>query len=180
MIPPSRVLRRSAVISTFVGIALFLGSYMRDIAFDTEHSTRIAFKIAPNVAGVHCDADTVVETRTVRMEATTTVKVPVTEETALDFERGQPPKKENEHPLGQHIYRSDGLVEVNPDGPHPIFELTKKAEIAWKAKLNSASKTLQDAVLEYHRRYNRQPPLGFDDWYVVCSLFFVFFSGEPA
>ena len=67
-------------------------------------------------------------------------------------------------PTGAHLFRDDGLVEVNPDGPHPIFELLKRAEKDWKAKIKRASKSLDDAVEEYQRRYNRMPPAGFDDW----------------
>ena len=58
----------------------------------------------------------------------------------------------------------DGLLEVNEDGPHPIYELTARAEAAWEQKLKAASKTLPEAVSEYRRRYGRAPPLGFDLW----------------
>lgn len=68
--------------------------------------------------------------------------------------------------LEQHRYRSDGLLEVNPDGAHPIFELIRNAQAAWDAKLKRSSKTLAEAVAEYKRRYKRLPPRGFDDWYV--------------
>ncbi|KAG6330976.1 hypothetical protein ID866_8112 [Astraeus odoratus] len=72
-------------------------------------------------------------------------------------------------PLERHTYTSDGLLVVNPNGPHPIFELMRGAEEKWNAKLQRASKTLEEAVAEYKRRYNRPPPLGFDKWwdYVV-------------
>jgi hypothetical protein len=69
--------------------------------------------------------------------------------------------------LGQHTYLSNGLLEVNPDGPHPIFELMERAEKAWAAKVNGASRTLEAAVLEYERRYSRPPPLGFDHWQAI-------------
>ncbi|KAG6889563.1 hypothetical protein C0995_016690, partial [Termitomyces sp. Mi166 len=65
--------------------------------------------------------------------------------------------------LEKHKYRSDGLVEVNPNGAHPIFELIRDAEAAWDAKLKRSSKTLAEAVAEYKRRYKRLPPRGFDD-----------------
>jgi len=67
--------------------------------------------------------------------------------------------------LANHTYRSDGLLEVNPDGPHPIYELIDNAERRWKEKLEKASKTLEEAVTEYKRRYRRRPPRGFDLWY---------------
>jgi hypothetical protein len=70
-----------------------------------------------------------------------------------------------------HTYRSDGLLEVNPDGPHPIFELMEKAERRWKKKNDRASKTLKEACEEYERRYGRKPPRGFNDWWVLrCRL----------
>ncbi|KAF9220836.1 hypothetical protein BS17DRAFT_713280 [Gyrodon lividus] len=72
-------------------------------------------------------------------------------------------------PLEEHTYTPDGLLVVNPNGPHPIFELMRNAETEWEAKLARASKTLDEAVAEYKRRYRRPPPRGFDKWwdYVV-------------
>ncbi|KAG6887518.1 hypothetical protein C0995_014656 [Termitomyces sp. Mi166 len=72
--------------------------------------------------------------------------------------------------LEKHTYRSDGLLEVNPNGAHPIFELIRNAEAAWDAKLGRSSKTLDEAVAEYKRRYKRLPPRGFDDWYYIMFL----------
>lgn len=68
-----------------------------------------------------------------------------------------------------NTYRDDGLVEVGPNGSHPIFELMARAETAWQAKLRKASATLEEAVEEYVRRYKRFPPKGFDKWCVVVS-----------
>ncbi|QRV74770.1 glycosyltransferase family 90 protein [Ceratobasidium sp. AG-Ba] len=67
--------------------------------------------------------------------------------------------------LPGHVYRSDGLVEVNPEGRHPIYDLIARAEAAWKAKLDRQSRHLADAVDEYERRYGRPPPPGFDKWW---------------
>ena len=78
--------------------------------------------------------------------------------------------KQGGPPLAKHILTPDGLLHVNPDGPHPIFQLIRDAEAAWEAKRARASKTLGDAVLEYKRRYRRAPPLGFDKWYVVPAI----------
>ncbi|KAG8966015.1 Glycosyltransferase Family 90 domain containing protein [Tulasnella sp. 419] len=64
-----------------------------------------------------------------------------------------------------HHYRGDGLVEVNLSAPHPIYELLGRAEKHWRRKLDNASKTLEDAVKEYHKRYHRPPPVGFDKWW---------------
>ncbi|KAJ2932199.1 hypothetical protein H1R20_g4882, partial [Candolleomyces eurysporus] len=68
-------------------------------------------------------------------------------------------------PLGKHKYRPDGLLEVDFDGPHPIYELIAAAEERWKKKVDRASKTLEEAVEEYKRRYKRAPPKGFDLWW---------------
>ncbi|KAH7912619.1 glycosyl transferase family 90-domain-containing protein [Hygrophoropsis aurantiaca] len=67
--------------------------------------------------------------------------------------------------LGTHYYGDDGLLVVNPDGPHPVFELIKNAEAKWSSKLSRASKTLDEAIAEYKRRYRRSPPLHFDLWW---------------
>lgn len=67
-------------------------------------------------------------------------------------------------------YRSDGLVEGDEDASHPIYHLIERAEKEWKGKLRRASKTLQEAVIEYRRRYHRNPPKGFDKW-CVSSFF---------
>jgi hypothetical protein len=64
-----------------------------------------------------------------------------------------------------HTYGSDGLLTVSPNSDkHPILELIQRAESEWQSKLDRASKTLDEAVAEYKRRYGRKPPLGFDDW----------------
>ena len=70
------------------------------------------------------------------------------------------------HPIAEHAFTGDGRLLVNPDAPHPIFQLIRDAEAAWDAKLARASKTLDEAIAEYRRRYRRAPPLGFDKWYV--------------
>lgn len=74
------------------------------------------------------------------------------------------PHKPPPLPLGEHRYGSDGLLEVNEDGAHPIYELISRAERDWNKKLEKASKSLHEAVVEYRRRYHREPPRGFDDW----------------
>jgi len=81
------------------------------------------------------------------------------------------PSKKHGPVLGKHKYRADGLLEVNLDGPHPIYELIARAEKEWEGKLSRSSKTLQEAVKEYKRRYNRAPPKGFDLWYVLLNVY---------
>ncbi|KAF5366447.1 hypothetical protein D9758_009723, partial [Tetrapyrgos nigripes] len=71
--------------------------------------------------------------------------------------------------LGNHTYRDDGLLEVNQDGAHPIFELVERAQREWDDKLARASRTLQEAVEEYRRRYKRKPPRGFERWWAYVK-----------
>jgi hypothetical protein len=79
-------------------------------------------------------------------------------------------KYEIKKPLQSHSFRSDGLLEVNPNGRHPIYDLIEHAETEWDKKLKRQSKTLDEAVSEYERRYGRAPPKGFDKWYVQFLL----------
>lgn len=74
------------------------------------------------------------------------------------------PKKSLPLAAEQHKYRSDGLLQVNMEGAHPIFELISRAEKEWEAKLRGASKTFREVVQEYKKRYKRAPPKGFDLW----------------
>ena len=69
-----------------------------------------------------------------------------------------------QHILGKHKFRPDGLLEVNMEGAHPIFELISRAEKEWEDKLRRASTTFPEVVQEYKRRYKRAPPKGFDLW----------------
>ncbi|GAA6028212.1 hypothetical protein JCM8097_006919 [Rhodosporidiobolus ruineniae] len=48
---------------------------------------------------------------------------------------------------------------------HPIHDLIANATDAWEKKLARQSKTLEEAVREYKRRFGRKPPKGFDDWF---------------
>lgn len=55
---------------------------------------------------------------------------------------------------------------------HPILELIENAERKWDKLLKSQSKTLAEAVAEYKRRYQRNPPRGFDKWCVQMLCFY--------
>ncbi|KAJ7472379.1 glycosyl transferase family 90-domain-containing protein [Mycena galericulata] len=44
----------------------------------------------------------------------------------------------------------NGLLEVNPDGVHPVFEPIRRAEEAWGEKLSRASTSLAQAVAEWN------------------------------
>jgi hypothetical protein len=48
---------------------------------------------------------------------------------------------------------------------HPIWQLSKDAEQNFQAMLDRQSKTLEEAVLEYRRRYGIPPPPNFDKWF---------------
>ncbi|KAI0436745.1 hypothetical protein F4803DRAFT_207266 [Xylaria telfairii] len=48
---------------------------------------------------------------------------------------------------------------------HPIVSLISKAEKDWRETVNKQSKTLEQAVDEYRRRYRIPPPPNFDRWY---------------
>ncbi|KAG6877122.1 hypothetical protein C0993_010125 [Termitomyces sp. T159_Od127] len=75
-------------------------------------------------------------------------------------------RPDDETPISaHHVYSASGLLHVNPDGIHPILALIRRAEDEWDRKLDRASRTLEEAVSEYKRRYRRDPPLGFDDWW---------------
>jgi len=54
---------------------------------------------------------------------------------------------------------------------HPVHGLIRNATKKWEALLQKQSKTLAEAVAEYKRRYGRNPPKGFDKWYLgICRL----------
>ncbi|KAM0756101.1 hypothetical protein T439DRAFT_296122 [Meredithblackwellia eburnea MCA 4105] len=55
--------------------------------------------------------------------------------------------------------------ELEPYEVHPIHTLMKQAKQSWEAKLARQSKTYEEAVAEYRRRYKRDPPNGFQAWY---------------
>ena len=48
---------------------------------------------------------------------------------------------------------------------HPIAKYTELAQRRFDAKVKRQSKTLKQAVDEYKRRYNMNPPRGFDKWW---------------
>jgi hypothetical protein len=48
---------------------------------------------------------------------------------------------------------------------HPIPKLMAEAQTKFKKMITGQSKTLAEAVKEYKRRYGRNPPKGFDEWF---------------
>ncbi|AAW42848.2 CAP1-related [Cryptococcus deneoformans JEC21] len=66
-----------------------------------------------------------------------------------------------------HSYSPTGhlIVSHDPEAPHPIPLLLDLGEKRWEELLSRQSRTLEEAVREYIRRYGRQPPKGFDKWW---------------
>lgn len=54
---------------------------------------------------------------------------------------------------------------VRPGPRHPMDELATKAQSNLVALIGRQSQTLEAAETEYHRRYKRDPPPGFDKWF---------------
>lgn len=52
---------------------------------------------------------------------------------------------------------------------HPIPQLMADAEENFRQLLSRQSRTLEQAVEEYKRRYNRPPPRGFDEWWKFAN-----------
>ena len=55
-------------------------------------------------------------------------------------------------------------ISITP-GSHPIDKLVAKAEKEHEEQVVRQSKSLQDAIAEYERRYKLPPPPNFDKWY---------------
>mgnify|MGYP006876495415 CR=1 FL=1 len=69
-----------------------------------------------------------------------------------------------------HFFSPTGHLVLPPhqDGtptPHPIPMLLALGEKKWENLLARQSRTLEQAVEEYQRRYGRPPPKGFDVWW---------------
>lgn len=52
---------------------------------------------------------------------------------------------------------------------HPIPKLMEDAQASYRKKLGGQSKTLKQAAAEYRRRYKRNPPRGFDQWFAFAK-----------
>ncbi|KAF8576378.1 glycosyltransferase family 90 protein [Ramaria rubella] len=68
----------------------------------------------------------------------------------------------------KHEYLSSGLLKTNMRGNHPMLQLIEHAKTRWDDLQRRQSKTLEQARIEYKRRYKRSPPRGFDDWYAFA------------
>jgi hypothetical protein len=51
---------------------------------------------------------------------------------------------------------------------HPVVRLVYNAEQAFNKTLEHQSKSLDEAVAEYRRRYKMPPPPHFDEWYAFA------------
>lgn len=60
--------------------------------------------------------------------------------------------------------RKDGRTTIEVNKKHPIPALMKAARQKWETLTSKQSKTFGEAVDEYVRRYDLQPPKGFDKW----------------
>lgn len=162
-----RANRRPLLIVSLLSIALLFARYMKDFSFgQLSQGPRTHIDQRPV---------TVTRVRTAWARTTRTIfsssptDVPGMPPSVVHVDSAQKPLSNDDTilpPLEKHLYRSDGLLEVNPNGGHPIFELIERAEATWNEKMAKASKTLEEAVKEYKRRYKRDPPLGFDFWCV--------------
>ena len=56
-----------------------------------------------------------------------------------------------------------------PTKGHPIERLCHDAFVRFNKTVKSQSKTLSEAVMEYRRRYNRNPPPNFDVWFKMAQ-----------
>ena len=69
----------------------------------------------------------------------------------------------------QRVSRATLFSTSSKDAPflneHPIPKLMADAEENFNNMLSRQSKTLEDAVVEYRRRYGREPPRGFGHWW---------------
>lgn len=52
---------------------------------------------------------------------------------------------------------------------HPIPKLMADARDEFDQKIKKQSKSLPEAVAEYKKRYGRNPPKGFDEWYAFAK-----------
>lgn len=84
---------------------------------------------------------------------------PSTSSSTFKFTR--PPTTSHE---SGHIFLDQGRIEAGEADQHPIHGLVREAGKKWNALLKRQSRTLEQAVKEYRRRYGRNPPKGFDDW----------------
>ncbi|KAL8293145.1 hypothetical protein RQP46_000839 [Phenoliferia psychrophenolica] len=62
------------------------------------------------------------------------------------------------------------MPDFEPYEVHPIHDLMARARKEWEEKVERQSNTFEEAVVEYRRRYSREPPHGFEVWYSYAKL----------
>jgi hypothetical protein len=58
-----------------------------------------------------------------------------------------------------------GPLKISDTKSHPVDQLIRSSESEFNSLLSRQSKTLEEAVAEYRRRYGISPPPNFDIWY---------------
>lgn len=97
-----------------------------------------------------------------------------------DLEYIPPPPVTDDAPIDDtsspYVFHPNGHLLVDPlasyptaPSPHPIITLIKRAEAVWNHKVARQSKTLKEAAAEYRRRYTRNPPKGFEEWWAYAQ-----------
>jgi beta-1,2-xylosyltransferase len=56
--------------------------------------------------------------------------------------------------------------------------LLKAGEEKWKQKMSSQSQTIEEATEKYIKKWNRNPPKGFDKWWHFASSVHVLLPDE--
>ena len=70
--------------------------------------------------------------------------------------------------LGQRWSGQKQNSNVNPE-LHPVDSIVRLAQSQFSLILARQSKTLEEATIEYARRYGRQPPPRFDEWFRLAQ-----------
>lgn len=130
----SRLARRLALVSA---AAIFLGFYALLLSREDSDYSDYLLRVVPN--GYRCEKERSGDTRTGSSEL-------------------------EQRTIRPHTWKENGLLEVNREGRHPIFDLIEQSKRRWREKNERQSRTLKEAVEEYQRRYRRLPPKGFDNW----------------
>ncbi|KAJ7708318.1 hypothetical protein B0H17DRAFT_1191784 [Mycena rosella] len=146
-----RSLRRPAIILAVVFTVAFMACFMRDIVFDAQHSTRIAFKFAGGRSE---------ETVTLTEWATPTLRL-------LEMPMPKPKAKDTRLKAARVASRTAHLPRRRPPRSQPPRRVShlrarRARQAAWAAKLAAASTSLRAAAAKYTHRYARPPPRGFD------------------
>ena len=72
------------------------------------------------------------------------------------------------HPVAHAQLGVYGSLGPTSGQKHPIEILVQDARQQFTHMVNSQSKSLGEAIANYKKRYSREPPPGFDDWYHVA------------